>query len=80
LVGDRCIHTTIDDRTRIAPSEILDDDQAITTAAFRTKPAAWFYRHGIEPRRVPTEHTDGPPPPVSPRTTSPDNTHRGPRQ
>ena len=40
-VGYRYIHTALDDRTRLVYSEILDDEQAVTAAAF------W------QPRRTP---------------------------
>jgi len=40
--GYRCIHTAIDDRTRIAYSEILDNEQAVTAAGFWKRAAAWY--------------------------------------
>ena len=43
-VGYRYIHTAIDDRTRLAYSEILDDEQAATAAAFWRRAAALVRR------------------------------------
>ena len=46
-VGYRYIHTAIDDRTRIAYSEILNDEQAATAAGFWGRCVAWFASIGI---------------------------------
>ena len=46
-VGYRYIHTAIDDRTRLVYSEILDDEQAVTAAAFWRRAAVWFAADGI---------------------------------
>ena len=51
--GYRFIHTAIDDRTRLAYSEILDDEQAITAAGFWQRAHAWFAAHGITHRTSP---------------------------
>jgi len=55
-VGYRFIHTAIDDRTRIAYSEILDNEQASTAAAFWTRAAAYYQQIGITPQRVITDN------------------------
>jgi transposase InsO family protein len=55
-VGYRFIHTAIDDRTRLAYSEILSDEQAITAAGFWTRAEAWFSSHGIRCERVITDN------------------------
>jgi transposase-like protein len=55
-VGYRCIHTALDDRTRIIYSEILDDEQAATAAAFWTRAAAWFATLAIACERVITDN------------------------
>ena len=39
-VGYRYIHSAIDDRTRLVYSEIHSDEQAVTAAAFWSRPAA----------------------------------------
>ena len=55
-VGYRYIHTAIDDRSRIAYSEILDDEQGATAARFWTRAAAWYQSIGINPQRVITDN------------------------
>ena len=54
--GYRYIHTAIDDRTRIAYSEILNDEKAITAAGFWTRAAAWYRTIGINAKRVITDN------------------------
>ena len=54
--GYRYLHSAIDDRTRIVYSEILNDEQAITAAAFWCRAAAWFAAHGITCERVLTDN------------------------
>ena len=54
--GYRYIHTALDDRTRLAYSEILDDEQAVTAAAFWHRAHAWFAAHGITIERVLTDN------------------------
>ena len=55
-VGYRYIHTAIDDRTRIAYSEILHNEQATTAAGFWKRAAAWYQSIGIKPGRVITDN------------------------
>jgi len=55
-VGYRYIHTAIDDRSRIAYSEILDNEQAITVAGFWNRAAAWYQSIGITGERVFTDN------------------------
>ncbi len=54
--GYRYIHTAIDDRSRIAYSEIHDDEQASTAAGFWRRAAAWYQAIGIQPERVITDN------------------------
>jgi transposase InsO family protein len=54
--GYRYIHTAIDDRTRIAYSEILTNEQAVTAAGFWKRAAAWYISIGIQPERVITDN------------------------
>ncbi len=56
MVGYRYIHTAIDDRTRIAYSEIHRDEKAVTAAGFWTRAAAWFAELGIDCERVLTDN------------------------
>jgi transposase InsO family protein len=55
-VGYRYLHSAIDDRTRIVYSEILNDEQAVTAAAFWSRAAAWFATIGIRCERVITDN------------------------
>jgi transposase InsO family protein len=55
-VGYRYIHTVLDDRTRLAYSEILTDEQAITAAAFWQRAHRWFNDHGITIERALTDN------------------------
>ena len=55
-VGYRFLHTAIDDRTRLAYSEVLDDEQGATAAAFWHRAHAWFAAHGITIERALTDN------------------------
>jgi transposase InsO family protein len=55
-VGYRYLHSAIDDRTRIAYSEIHTDEQAVTAAGFWTRAAAYYRQLGIVPQRVLTDN------------------------
>jgi transposase InsO family protein len=55
-VGYRYLHTALDDRTRLAYSETLNDEKAATAAAFWARAAAWFAAHGITCERVLTDN------------------------
>jgi transposase InsO family protein len=54
--GYRFIHTALDDRTRLAYSEILTDEQAVTAAAFWRRAHTWFAAHGITVERALTDN------------------------
>jgi transposase InsO family protein len=54
--GYRYIHTALDDRSRLAYSEILDDEQATTAAAFWSRAVLWFELHGVVTERVLTDN------------------------
>ena len=54
--GYRYIHSAIDDRSRIAYSEIHDDEQGVTAAEFWIRAAAWYISIGINPQRVITDN------------------------
>lgn len=56
FAGYRYIHTAIDDRTRIAYSEILDDEKAVTAAEFWKRAQAWYSSIGIQCERVITDN------------------------
>ena len=55
-VGYRFIHTAIDDRTRIAYSELHTDEQADTAARFWGRAAAFYATLGISCDRVITDN------------------------
>jgi transposase InsO family protein len=54
--GYRYIHTAIDDRTRLAYSEILRDEKGVTAAAFLERAALWFAERSITIERVLTDN------------------------
>jgi len=54
--GWRYIHTAIDDRTRIAYSEILHSESATDAVSFWHRAAAWFTSIGITCERVITDN------------------------
>ena len=55
-IGYRYLHTAIDDRTRLAYSEILDNEQAITAVAFWHRARLWFALQGINVEAVLTDN------------------------
>ena len=54
--GYRYIHTAIDDRTRLAYSEICDNENKTTAAAFLARAVLWFGLRGITVERVITDN------------------------
>lgn len=54
--GYRYIHTAVDDRTRLAYSEILNDEKKTTAAAFLTRAVLWFRLRGVIVERVITDN------------------------
>ena len=55
-IGYDYVHTAIDDHTRLAYSEIHDDEKDHTSAGFLHRALAWFASHGITVRRVLTDN------------------------
>jgi len=55
-VGYRYLHTAVDDRTRLAYSEILGNEQGETAAEFWRRANTWFNSHGITVERVLTDN------------------------
>ena len=55
-IGYDYVHTAIDDHTRLAYSEALDDEKDTTCAAFLHRALAWFASKGITVRRVLTDN------------------------
>ncbi len=55
-VGYDYVHSVVDDHSRFAYSEILNDEQAATTAAFFMRALACFAAHGISVDAVMTDN------------------------
>jgi len=55
-VGYACVHSAIDGYSRVAYSEVLDDEQALTAAAFWLRASAFFAALGITVERVITDN------------------------
>jgi transposase InsO family protein len=49
------LHAAVDDRTRLAYVEVHPDERADTCAAFATRAAAFFARHGVQIQEVMTD-------------------------
>lgn len=50
-VGYTYLHSALDDHSRLAYTEALDDEKAVTAVAFWHRAAAFFAAHGITPIR-----------------------------
>jgi transposase InsO family protein len=55
---DYC-HVAVDDTSRLAYVEILDDEKAITCVEFLRRAVAWFATHGVIVQRVMTDNGPG---------------------
>jgi transposase InsO family protein len=55
-IGFSYVHSAVDDHSRLAYSEIHDDEQATTAVAFWRNAQAFFEAHGITVRRVLTDN------------------------
>jgi transposase InsO family protein len=55
-IGYDYVHTAIDDHTRLAYSEIHNDEKDPTCAAFLHRALAWFASQGVHVRRVLTDN------------------------
>lgn len=55
-IGYRYIHTALDDRSRLAYSEILDNETGTTAAGFWRRARDWFAAHGITIERALTDN------------------------
>lgn len=54
--GYRYIHTALDDRTRLAYSEVLADERAVTAARFWQRAVDWFAAQGVACQAVLTDN------------------------
>jgi transposase InsO family protein len=55
-VGWDFVHVAIDDATRLAYAEVLEDEKATTAIAFLRRAIAFYGRHGIAVKRVMTDN------------------------
>ena len=55
-IGYAYIHAAVDDHSRLAYLEVLDDEKGATAAGFWTRAAAHFRAHGIVVERVMTDN------------------------
>jgi transposase InsO family protein len=55
-VGYAFVHTAIDSHTRVAYSEVLPDEKAVTAVAFWQRAHAWFTQQGITIELVQTDN------------------------
>jgi transposase InsO family protein len=55
-VGYAFVHSAVDDYTRLAYSEVLADERAVTTAAFWQRARAWFADRSVTVRAVLTDN------------------------
>lgn len=55
-IGYDYIHTAIDDRTRLAYSEVHADEKDLTCAQFLHNAMVWFAAHGVRVRRLLTDN------------------------
>jgi transposase InsO family protein len=56
VIGYGYVHTAIDDHSRLAYSEILDDEKASTATAFWVRALAWFAAAGVTVQAVLTDN------------------------
>lgn len=58
-VGWEFVHVAVDDTSRLAYVEILNDEKAVTCVEFLRRAIAWFADHGITVERVMTDNGPG---------------------
>jgi transposase InsO family protein len=56
-IGYDYVHSAVDDRSRVAFSQLLADEGAVTAAGFLVEAAAFFADHGVRIQRVLTDNT-----------------------
>ncbi len=55
-LGYGYIHAAVDDHTRMAYVEVLDNEKAVTAAGFTQRAVAWFADHGIGVQGIMTDN------------------------
>jgi transposase InsO family protein len=58
-LGWEFVHVAVDDTSRVAYLEILDDERGTTCAGFLERAIAFFARHGVAVERVMTDNGSG---------------------
>jgi transposase InsO family protein len=58
-VGYSCLHSAVDDHSRLAYTEILGDERDVTCAGFMRRAIAWFAERGIVVEAVLTDNGPG---------------------
>jgi transposase InsO family protein len=58
-VGWEFVHVCVDDRTRLAYVEVLDDERALTVCGFLQRAVAWFAARGVIVQRLMTDNGNG---------------------
>jgi transposase InsO family protein len=58
-LGWEFVHVCVDDCTRLAYVEVLDDERQDTVCAFLERAVAWFGDHGIRVQRLMTDNGNG---------------------
>ena len=58
-IGWEFVHVAVDDATRLAYVEVLEDERGATCAGFVWRALAWFRRHGIRVRRLLSDNGTG---------------------
>jgi hypothetical protein len=70
-IGYCYVHSAVDDHSRLAYSEIHDDEQAVTAVGFWQRARAFFAQHGIVVRAVLTDNGPATDPRTGSRSSSP---------
>ena len=55
-VGWEFVHVAIDDYSRLAYAEVLDNEKAVTAAGFLRRAVDYYKRHGIQVERILTDN------------------------
>src|SRR5207253_10979668 len=55
-IGWEFVHVAVDDATRLAYVEILDDEKGLTAVGFLRRAVAWFNSRGVTVERVMTDN------------------------
>lgn len=54
--GWEVLHLAVDDHSRLAYTEVLDDEKKATTTGFLERALSWFSEHGVSVERVMTDN------------------------